>query len=176
MIDFEQPVTRDAFLRFSVKAFALTSLTLSGVDCSDPLSIPALRGISAQEYRNMSAVGEVFLVGSPFAGFDPGKALDDYVYGHPYPLDTKDLVRELALAPSSYLAALVLDGSFTTLVSLNREEREKRLLGWKNSGDQMKMGLFNILRQTTFYLLSSSPEYAKFAGYDKSELLVPYAG
>ena len=168
-------MSRAAFLRGSIKLFALTSLTMSGVD-RGPSSIPSLKGISAQEYRNMNAVGEVFLADSPFPDFDLGQALDDYVFGHPSPLDTKDIVRELAGAPSSYLAAIVLDGSMTPLVKLSRAEREARMLGWKKSDNIMKRGLYNILRQTTFFLLSSSPALPRYAGYAIQGDLVPYGG
>lgn len=124
----------------------------------------------------MNAVGEVFLADTPFPDFDLGRALDDYVFGHPSPLDTKDIVRELAGAPSSYLASLVLDGSFKTLVQLPREQREQRMLGWKNSDNVMKRGLYNILRQTCFFLLSSSPALQAYAGYSTSPQIIPYAG
>jgi hypothetical protein len=85
-------------------------------------------------------------------------------------------VRELAGAPSSYLAAIVLDGSMTPLVKLSRADREARMLGWKKSDNIMKRGLYNILRQTTFFLLSSSPVLPRYAGYAIQGDLVPYGG
>lgn len=164
-------LTRGSFLRGTIKLFALSSVSFTGSECSAPVS---LRGISAQEYANIRAVGEVFLTGNPVPNFDLGKALDDYVYGHPSPIDTKDLVHDLAKMPSSLLASVVLDGSFTTLVDLTKEEREKRMLGWRDSGDGVKRGLFNVLRQTSFFLLSSSPALLEFAGYSISGSLKPY--
>jgi len=176
MEEFEREISRRVFLRGTVKIFALTSLTFSGVDCFPSRDVPALRGISEQEYRNMHSLAEVFLEGSPIRDLDIGKALDDYVFGHPYPIDTKDAARELAGVPSSILAALVLDGSFTPLVKLPKEERLKRMLAWKASENPMKRGLFNIMRQTVFFLVSSSPEFIRLTGYNMSEELVPYRG
>ena len=169
-----QEINRRAFLRGSIKLFALTSLTLGGVDCRPSDAVPDLRGISEQEYHNINAIAEVFLTDSPIAGFDAGKAFDDYVFGHPAPLDTKDVALELAGVPSSLLASLVLDASFTPLVQLSREDRLKRMLGWKASDSPMKRGLFNTFRQTTFFLLSSSPAFVAFTGYSTSGLLTPY--
>lgn len=106
---FESEFSRNSFLKISLKAFAITALSIEGVNCGNSLTTPALRGISPEEYFNMRSLGEIFLEGNPIANFDLGKALDDYVYGHPSPLPTKELVHELAGAPSSILAALVLD-------------------------------------------------------------------
>ncbi len=163
---FELEFSRNGFLKISLKAFAITALSIEGVNCGNSLTAPALRGISSEEYFNMRSLGEIFLEGNPIANFDLGKALDDYVYGHPSPLPTKELVHELAGAPSSILAALVLDFSITPLVKLNREDREKRLLSWKNSSSRTKRGLFAVLRQFSMYLLSSSKEYQKSIGYE----------
>lgn len=170
---FEQEINRSAFLRGSIKLFALTSLTLAGVDCT-PREVPKLHGISEQEYRNINAIAEIFLIDSPVAGFDAGKAFDDYVFGHPSPLDTKDTALELAGVPSSRLASLVLDASFTPLVQLSKEDRLKRMLGWKASDNPMKRGLFNTFRQTTFFLLSSSAAFTAYTGYNSSGALTPY--
>ena len=65
-----------------------------------------------------------FLDSNPIPDFDLGKALDDYIYGHPSPLPTKNLVHELAGAPL-HCYAFILDFSFTPLVKLNKEDREK---------------------------------------------------
>lgn len=171
---FEHQLNRSTFLRGSIKIFALTSLTLAGVDCRPSDQIPELHGISEQEYHNINAIAEVFLTDSPIAGFDAGKAFDDYVFGHPTPLDTKSTALELAGVPSSYLASIVLDGSLTPLIKLSKEERLKRMLGWKASSNPMKRGLFNVLRQTTFFLISSSPAFVAFTGYSTSAALTPY--
>ncbi len=176
MQEFEREISRSVFLRGSIRLFALTSLTLSGVDCSPSGKVPELRGISEQEYHNINAIGEVFLSENPIPNFDLGKAFDDYVFGHPYPLDTKSTALELAGMPSSLLASIVLDGSLTPLVKLSKEDRLKRMLGWKASDNPMKRGLFNILRQTSFFLVSSSPAFAAYAGYSTAPELVPYAG
>lgn len=171
---FEQEISRSVFLRGSVKLFALTSLTLAGVDCTPSEKVPALRGITEQEYHNINAIAEVFLTDSPIQGFDAGKAFDDYVFGHPSALDTKATALELAGVPSSRLASLVLDVSFTPLIGLGKEERLKRMLGWKESANPMKRGLFNVFRQTTFFLLSSSPAFTAFTGYSTAPALTPY--
>ena len=171
-------LNRRSFLRQSIKAFAATSLVLGGggalQNCGGTGGpVPSLVGLSAQEYHNMNALAEVFLGELPFA-FDLGKATDDYAYGHATPLDTVDIVHELAGAPSSWLAAMLLDFSPTTLVALPVKEREARMLGWLNSGSVMKRGLYNIMKQTCFFLLSSSPEYLKLAGYNINNGFTPY--
>ena len=163
---FESEISRNKFLKLSVKVFAITSLSLKGVNCGNSLPTPTLKGISTEEYFNMRSLAEIFLEGNPISEFDLGKALDDYIYGHPSPLPTKNLIHELAGAPSSLLAALILDFSFTPLVKLNREDREKRLLSWKTSSSQTKRGLYGVLRQFSMYLLSSSKEYQRSIGYE----------
>lgn len=163
---FEAEFSRNKFLKISIKIFAITTLSIEGVNCGSFLKTPTLKGISQEEYFNMNSISEIFLNGNPIPDFDLGKALDDYIYGHPSPISTKDLIHELAGAPSSILAALLLDFSITPLVKLNPEEREKRLLSWKNSNSQMKRGLFGVLRQFSMFLLSSSKDYQKSLGYE----------
>lgn len=158
--------SRNTFLKLSMKAFAITALSIEGVNCGNSLESPLLKGISKEEYFNMQSLAEIFLEGNPITDFDLGKALDDYIYGHPSPIPTKDLVHELAGAPSSILAALILDFSLTPLVKLNKKEREKRLLSWKNSTSQTKRGLFGVLRQTSMFLLASNKDYQKAIGYE----------
>lgn len=158
--------SRNTFLKISIKVFAITALSIEGINCGRTLVTPILKGISTEEYFNMHSVAEIFLEGNPVPEFDIGKALDDYIYGHPSPIPTKDLIHELAGAPSSILAALLLDFSLTPLAKLNKEEREKRLLGWKNSSSQMKRGLFGILRQTCMFLLASNKDYQRSIGYE----------
>ncbi|MBK8397852.1 MAG: hypothetical protein IPL26_21765 [Leptospiraceae bacterium] len=158
--------SRNTFLKLTVKAFAITALSIEGVNCGKTLVTPALKGISQEEYFNMQCLAEIFLKDNPVSDFDLGKALDDYIYGHPSPIPTKDIIHELAGAPSSILASLILDFSFTPLVKLNLEDREKRLLSWKNSDSKMKRGLFGVLRQTSMFLLSSNKEYQKYIGYE----------
>lgn len=173
----QTPFSRRTFLRGAIKAFAATSLVVgagNNLRCGPGGATPKLAGLSAQEYHNMNALAEVFLADFPF-DFDLGKAADDYVYGHAYPIDKKQLVHDLAAVPSSWLAALALDGSFTTLVALDVKAREERMLGWKNSGDQMKMGLFKIMQQTSHFLLSSSREYVTYTGYNLDGGLQPYS-
>lgn len=161
-----EDISRNQFLRFAIKAFAITALSIEGVNCGNSLTTPTLKGISTEEYFNMKAMAEIFLDGNPVPNFDLGKALDDYIYGHPSPIPTKDLIHELAGAPSSILAALILDFSITPLVKLNKEDREKRLLSWKHSNSQMKRGLFGILRQTCMFLLASNKDYQRAIGYE----------
>lgn len=173
----ETSIPRRVFLRRAIQAFAATSVVVGGgslgLQCGPGGDVPELRGISQQEYRNMRAIQEVILRGLPF-GFDLGLALDQYVYGHPHPLPTKDLVHELAGAPSSWLAALLLDGSLTTLVALPPEKREARMLKWQASDDVMQRGLYNILRQTSFFLVSMTREYNEYCGYDLDGGFQPY--
>jgi hypothetical protein len=163
---FDEEFSRAKFLKFSLKLFALTSLTYSGINCKSSLNIPKLKEISEEEYLNIHSVGEIFLKGNPIKNFDIGIALDEYISGKPYPIPTKDKIHELALLPSSLLAALILDYSLTPLVKLSTEEREKRLLSWKNSDSQIKRGAFAILKQCCMFLLSSNKEFQMEIGYN----------
>lgn len=170
-------LSRDRFLRYSIKAFALSSVTLSAARCGSVAAAASpsapLYGISLQEYRNFNAVAEIFLADMPFE-FDAGLAIDRYVYGHPHPIENRDKVHELIGAPSSRLASLLLDGSFTTLVELAPDARAKRLAGWKASDNAMKRGLYGIMRQTCFFIVSMRPEFSAFTGYDAKRTLEPY--
>ncbi len=158
---------RGTFLKIALKSFAMTSLAISGVNCGSALKTPKLKGLSESEYHNMNSLGEIFLEGFEIPGFDLGLAMDHHLFGHPMPMPDYIVSdgQELAGAPSSRLAALVLDGSLTPLVALPPAERRARLLGWKHSSSKMKRGLFGIMRQTCFVLLSSSPKYQEFIGY-----------
>ncbi|MCE9501761.1 MAG: hypothetical protein K8R21_14865 [Leptospira sp.] len=163
---FTTDLSRGKFLKWALKIFSISLLFQSTGGCSSPQKIPKLRGISDQEYLNFQSVGEIFLDGNPVADFDIGKALDDYIYGHPNPLPTKDLVHELVGVPSSILVALALDFSITPLVKLERAKREKRLLSWKNSGSQLKRSLFSLLKLFSFFLLTGDKRFQKFSGYE----------
>lgn len=176
---FTRPIGRERFLKYAIKTFALTSVTISAAKCGSPAvaaqPTAALRGISLQEYRNFNALAEVFLADVPFQ-FDAGLAVDRYVYGHPHPLENRAQVHELIGVPSSRLLSVLLDGSFTTLAELDLEKRTERLLLWKNSGSVMKRGLYNIMRQTCFFIVSMRPEFAAYAGYDLNRGIVAYTG
>ncbi|MEQ9362642.1 MAG: hypothetical protein RIF32_00280 [Leptospirales bacterium] len=174
-----RPIGRERFLKYAVKIFALTSVTVNAARCGSPgaaaLPSAALEGISLQEYRNFNALAEVFLADLPFE-FDAGLAVDRYVYGHPHPIENRSMVHELIGIPSSRLISVLLDGSFRTLVELNLEQRAERLHIWRDSGSTMKRGLYNIMRQTCFFIVSMRPEFAAYAGYDLNRSIVPYAG
>ena len=176
---FMRPIGRETFLKYSIKAFALSSLSLGAGRCAPgaAASTPSapLHGISLQEYRNFNALAEVFLKDVPFE-FDAGLAVDRYVYGHPHPIENRALVHELIGIPSSRLLSVLLDGSFTTLVELDVDKRRERLMIWSRSGSVLKRGLFVIMRQTCFFILSMRPEFAAYAGYDLNRGIVPYAG
>lgn len=158
-------LSRNRFLKFTLKCFALTAVSLKGINCGSGLPLPSLRGISEEEYHNFRSLQEVFLQDCPIANFDLGLALDNYVYGHPYPIDTESVIQLLASIPSSILAAIFLDFSFTPLAKLPPVERLERLKAWKTSSLGLKRGVYLILRQTSFFLLSSDKEYQKFVGY-----------
>ncbi|WP_425460630.1 hypothetical protein [Leptospira idonii] len=158
-------LSRNRFLKFTLKCFALTAVSLKGVNCGPGVVTPPLRGISTEEYHNFRALQEVFLQDCPIPEFDLGLALDNYVYGHPYPIETESVIQLLASVPSSVLAALALDFSFTPLAKLSPEERINRLLSWKTSSLGIKRGVYSILRQISFFLLSSDKQYQKFVGY-----------
>ncbi len=159
-------VSRGMFLRGSLKLFALTSIGMGASACA-PAGLPALRGLSAQQYLNMNAIAEVFLAGNPIPDFDLGLAFDDYLFGKasPLPQPALDKALELADVPSSILAALVLDGSLTTLVQLDPAKREARMLAWQQSDSVLKRGLFNIMRSTCFFMLSNRREWNAYCGY-----------
>lgn len=158
-------LSRNRFLKFSLKCFALTAVSIHGVNCGPGLNTPALRGISPEQYHSFRSLQEVFLHDNPIPNFDLGLALDNYVYGHPYPIETESVIQLLASVPSSILAAIALDFSFTPIVKLPMEERIKRLQEWKHSSLGLKRGVYAILRQISFFLLSSDKEYQKFVGY-----------
>lgn len=172
-------IGRERFLKYAIKGFALTSVTISAARCGGAAAAASptasLQGISLQEYRNFNALAEVFLADIPFQ-FDAGLAVDRYVYGHPHPIENRAQVHELIGIPSSRLISVLLDGSFTTLVELDLKQRTERLNIWKNSGSVMKRGLFNIMRQTCFFIVSMRPELAAYAGYDLNRGIIPYAG
>ncbi|TGL63190.1 hypothetical protein EHQ58_01245 [Leptospira ognonensis] len=154
-------------MKFALKCFALTAVSLKGVNCGPGLVTPGLRGISPEAYHNFKSLQEVFLKDSPVPNFDLGLALDKYIYGHPYPIETESVLQLLLSLPSSILAAIALDFSFTPMVKLSAEEREKRLLSWKTSSLGLKRGVYSIFRQISFFLLSSDKEYQKYVGYLK---------
>ncbi|MDF3822868.1 hypothetical protein P3G55_23425 [Leptospira sp. 96542] len=158
-------LTRNRFLKFTLKCFALTTVSLPGVNCGPNLNTPSLRGISEEQYHSFRSLQEVFLSDSPIPNFDLGLALDQYVYGHPYPIETESVIQLLASVPSSILAAMFLDFSFTPIVKLPMEDRIIRLESWKHSSLGLKRGVYVILRQISFFLISSDKEYQKFVGY-----------
>ncbi|WP_208652774.1 hypothetical protein [Leptospira montravelensis] len=158
-------LSRNRFLKFSLKCFALTAVSIHGVNCGSGLTTPPLRGISPEQYHSFRSLQEVFLQDNPIPNFDLGLALDNYVYGHPYPIETESVIQLLASVPSSILAAMALDFSFTPIVKLPMEKRIKRLQEWKHSSLGLKRGVYVILRQISFFLLSSDKEYQKFVGY-----------
>ena len=160
-------LSRNRFIKFALKCFALTAVSIKGVNCGPGIVTPGLRGISPEAYHNFKSLQEVFLKDSPIANFDLGLALDNYVYGHPYPIETESVLQLLVSLPSSILAAIVLDFSLTPIAQLPPDQREKRLLSWKTSSLGLKRGVFSILRQISFFLLSSDKEYQKFVGYLK---------
>jgi len=159
--------SRNRFIKFALKCFALTAISIKGVNCGPGLVTPGLRGISPEAYHNFKSLQEVFLKDSPIPNFDLGLALDNYVYGHPYPIETESVLQLLVSLPSSVLAAMALDFSFTPIAKLPPDEREKRLLSWKTSPLGLKRGVYSILRQISFFLLSSDKEYQKYVGYLK---------
>jgi hypothetical protein len=161
----EKIIPRSKFFRILVKVSAVFYIGSKTIGCSAQENIPALKGIDKNHYLGFRGIQKVFLDGNPIQDFDLGIALDDYIYGHPYPIETEELILFLAGIPSSVLIAIALDFSITPLSSLDPKEMEKRLLGWKNSSLAMKRGLFSILRQFSFFLLSSNKQFQKQIGY-----------
>ncbi|MDZ4725205.1 MAG: hypothetical protein SH817_03565 [Leptospira sp.] len=166
MNELEQfTLSRNRFFKFTLKCFALTAISLKGINCGPGIVTPKLRGISEEAYHNFRSLQEIFLKDNPITNFDLGLALDNYVYGHPYPIETESVLQLLVDLPSSVLAAVALDFSFTPMVKLTPEERLQRLLSWKNSSLGLKRGAYAILRQISFFLLSSDKDYQRFVGY-----------
>lgn len=167
---FSSEISRDVFLRGSIKLFALGTLAVGGVHCGPGAGTPELKGLSEQQYRNINSLGEIFLKDNPLPEFDLGLAFDRYLFGQAYPLPEPALGKALELAdvPSSWLAALVLDGSLTPLVKLEPAAREKRMLDWRDSDSVLKKGLFNIMRSTCYFMLSSSPQWYEYCGYPRN--------
>jgi len=166
MFDIEKAFSRNTFLKNGLKIIALFSFSIPAQNCVQTGKGPSLRGISEEEYFNFHALGEIFLEGNPIKDFDIGKSLDDYLYGHPYPLTTIKIVHELAGVPSSYIVSLALDFSLTPLAKLSKEDRLKRLNSWKDSSNAMKRGAYSIMKQFCYFLLSSNKEYQKYVGYE----------
>ncbi len=161
----QEPITRNQFVKWGIKILSIFSISYVGINCGPSKVTPTLRGLSTEQYHNFNSIGEVFLEGNPFT-FDLGYALDSYVFGHPGVIDTWPIIKDLADIPSSILASIALDFSLTPLVKLNLEDRRRRLLGWKNSSLKLKRGAYGIMRQTSFFLLSSNKDYQRFTGYE----------
>jgi hypothetical protein len=162
----ENTISRNKFLKLFAKVSAVLYIGSKTIGCAAHGNIPKLKGISENDYLGFHAIQKVFLEGNPVPDFDLGLALDNYVYGHPYPIETEDLILFLAGIPSSTLIAFALDFSFTPLSELNKDEMERRLLSWKTSSLVMKRGLYSILRQFSFFLLSSDKRFQTYMGYN----------
>jgi hypothetical protein len=158
--------TRSHFLKLTAKVFAILFIGSKTTGCATAEGLPNLKGISPAEYFSFRGIQKVFLDGNPIPDFDLGIALDNYIYGHPHPIETEDLIRFLAGLPSSVFISIALDFSLTPLSKLEPVEMEKRLLGWKKSSLAMKRGLYSILRQISFFLLSSDKRFQQFMGYN----------
>lgn len=161
----EAELSRSKFLRLIAKCAGLFLVGSQAMNCSGS-DIPPLKGISESDYKGFVGLQKVLLDGNPVEDFDLGVALDNYIYGHPYPIETEDLIRFLAMVPSSSAVAFFLDFSFTPLANLAPDAMERRLLSWKTSSLQMKRGLYSILRQFSFFLLSSDKRFQQFMGYN----------
>lgn len=162
----QESIPRSRFLKLSLKFLAVTAFVLPGMTACTSGSIPRLRGLKDDAYLAFKSLGEVFLKGNPIPDFDLGVAVDDYVYGHPTPIDTESVILLLGMIPSSTLAALALDFSFKPMTSLSVEEREKRLLSWKTSSLGLKRGAYSIMRQIAFFLVSKDKRIQTLAGYE----------
>ncbi|MCC5815263.1 MAG: hypothetical protein JJT78_10935 [Leptospira sp.] len=162
---FESEISRSKFIKLIAKFAAVFFVGSQTINCSRD-GIPPLKGISESDYEGFVGIQKVFLDGNPVQDFDLGVALDNYIYGHPYPIETEDLIRFLAMVPSSTAIALFLDFSLTPLSSLDKDSMEKRLLSWKTSSLALKRGLYSILRQFSFFLLSSDKKFQQFMSYN----------
>ncbi len=162
---FESQISRNRFLKFLAKIFGIISLASQVENCSKKGNIPRLKGISENDYLGFRGIQKLFLEGNPVEDFDLGLALDEYIYGGHYPIETEDLIRFLAMIPNSVAISLALDLSLTPLAQLDRNSMEKRVLGWKNSRLAMKRGLYSILRQFSFFLLTSDKRFQEYMGY-----------
>lgn len=161
----EAEISRNRFLKILAKLVAIFWIGSHTTGCKGNLNTPPLKGISEEDYHAFRGIQRLFLEGNPVSDFDLGLSLDQYIYGHPYPIETEDLIRFLATVPSSYLIAMVFDFSFTPLSQLDRDKMEKRILSWKTSGLAMKRGLYSILRQISFFLLTSDKRFQQYMGY-----------
>ena len=167
-------VSRSRFLRYSLKAFALTSLTLANVECSVGGVVPPLKGMTGTEYRNANFLGAYFLRGTPFSGFDVGLALDDYLFGRKDSLTIIGLIRDVLGAPSSILASVVMDFSLRTMVQLQGPELDARMEAWRNSSNELQSGAYKSFKSLVFVGVSSSQKYQDLAGYPRHARMVPY--
>ncbi|EQA44734.1 hypothetical protein LEP1GSC050_3363 [Leptospira broomii serovar Hurstbridge str. 5399] len=160
-----EKISRNVFLKFLWKSAAVTAVVLPQASCGGE-PVPQLKGLSASQYHAFRSLQEVFLQGNPLPDFDLGIAADQYIYGHPYPIETESTLQLLAFLPTSTLVALALDFSFTPLASLSKENREKRLLSWKHSSLSLKRGAYNIMRQLSFFLVSKEKSFQQLVGYE----------
>lgn len=162
-LDFQIP--RSRFLKLTASVFIALGLSSTMQNCKPKDGIPRLKGISEDDYIGFRGLQTLFLEGCPIPDFDLGIALDEYIYGKAYPIETESLIRFLASIPNSVVIAMALDFSPTPLAQLSREDMEKRVLGWKNSSLAMKRGLYSILRQFSFFLLTSDKRFQEYMGY-----------
>lgn len=163
---FSEEISRSGFLKFLFKSAALSAVLIPATSSCGGEAVPNLKGLSATQYRAFRSLQDVFLSGNPIQNFDLGVAADQYIYGHPYPIETESTLQILAFLPTSTLVSLALDFSFTPLASLSKENREKRLLSWKNSSLSLKRGAYNIMRQLSFFLISKEKSYQQLLGYE----------
>ena len=71
MNSFESEISRNTFLKISIKAFALTSLSLQGVNCGKSLTTPVLKGISAAVIIFLAVLGGLSVFSSAEADPNP---------------------------------------------------------------------------------------------------------
>ncbi|WCL49414.1 hypothetical protein [Leptospira sp. GIMC2001] len=162
---FEAEISRSKFLKYLMQISTISFFAIKTTGCGTDRPTPRLKGLSEVDYQSFRSLQEVILDGNPIEDYDLGLSLDNYLYGHPTPTENEDVVLFLAGIPSSILIAIALDFSLTPLANLDKEAMDKRLQSWKHSTLVMKRGIYSILRQFSFFLLTSDKRFQEYMGY-----------
>ena len=159
----ENIISRHRFLQLSLKTSAAAFFTLNFIGCRQSPEPPVnLKKLSDKNYENITIMGDFFINETPLQNFNIGQALDDYLYGtyHPHPIE--NMVLELVSIPSSMLAMLYIDHSFTPLAQMNKKERSEIFLKWRNSPSPLQRGIYTMMHALCMTLLSQEEQYSHY--------------
>ena len=159
-------INREKFLLLALKTSAAVYLVANSAGCvSAPKAPVALKSLSDQQYENITIIGNFFLKDIPFKHFNIGQALDKYLYGAPHPHPQEAAFRELISIPSSLLAMIYIDHSFTTLTQMNDAQREEVFLRWRTSSNHLQRGIYTLMHIVCMTLISGEDVYHAHTGF-----------